>query len=172
MIYGIVKQSGGNIWVYSEPGHGTTFKIYLPLVKDEAAIEPSVMAPSVARGTETILLVEDDDALREMIREILEMEGYMVLVAGNGREALAMCEEHPGQIDLLITDVVMPELSGRELAERLSHKFSQLKVLFMSGYTDDAVVRHGVLEAGTFFLQKPFAPDALARKVRDRLDGN
>ncbi len=169
-IYGIVKQSGGNIWVYSEVGHGTTFKIYLPLINEDASTEPVVIAPEIAKGTETILMVEDEGSLRELILEILEQEGYKVVVARDGREALSLVAEHDGVIDLLITDVVMPEVSGRELAERLTRNHSKLKVLFMSGYTDDAVVRHGVLEAGTSFLQKPFTPDALIRKVREVLD--
>jgi PAS domain S-box-containing protein len=169
-VYGIVKQSGGNIWVYSEVNHGTTFKIYLPLVEEEVSTEPNVIALDLARGTETILMVEDEDALREMIREILELEGYTVLVANNGYEALSICEKYERAIDLLITDVVMPELSGRELAERLSRNCSKAKVLFMSGYTDDAIIRHGVLQAGASFLQKPFSPDALTHKVREVLD--
>jgi PAS domain S-box-containing protein len=171
MVYGIVKQSGGNIWVYSEPGRGTTFKIYLPQVDEGAAVEPGMTeAERIARGTETVLMVDDDDGLRELIEETLELEGYTVLAARNGQEALELCARRERPVDLLITDVVMPELSGRELAERLTAKCDELKVLYMSGYTDDAVVRHGVLEEGTFFLQKPFTLDALARKVRAVLD--
>jgi PAS domain S-box-containing protein len=173
MIYGIVKQSGGNIWVYSEPGRGTTLKIYLPQVALGASAGAGVIAQEMtARGTETVLMVDDDDALRELIHEILELEGYTVLAARDGREALAVCARHEGKVDLLITDVVMPELSGRELAERLTAKRAGMKVLYMSGYTDDAVVRHGVLEAEASFLQKPFTPDALARKVRAVLEEN
>jgi two-component system, cell cycle sensor histidine kinase and response regulator CckA len=173
MIYGIVKQSGGNIWVYSEPGRGTTFKIYLPQVAEGASAVPGLTAPEMtARGTETVLMVDDDDTLRELIEELLKLEGYTVLAARNGREALNLRDRHEGKIDLLITDVVMPELSGRELAERLTANCNEIKVLYMSGYTDDAVIRHGVLEEGASFLQKPFTPEALARKVRAVLDEN
>jgi two-component system cell cycle sensor histidine kinase/response regulator CckA len=171
-IYGIVKQSGGNIWVYSEVGHGTTFKIYLPLVDESLSIEPAVIATQVAKGSETILMVEDEGSLRELIREILEQGGYKVVVACDGREALSAGLEFDGAIDLLITDVVMPELNGRELAEHLTRNCSKVQVLFMSGYTDDAVVRHGVLEEGAYFLQKPFTADALLRKVREILDAS
>jgi PAS domain S-box-containing protein len=171
-IYGIVKQSGGNIWVYSEVGHGTTFKIYLPLIDEAPSTEPPVAAQQIAKGSETILMVEDEGALRELIREILEHDGYKVVVARDGRDALSISAQFEGAIDLLITDVVMPEVSGRELAERLTENYAKVKVLFMSGYTDDAVVRHGVLEEGAYFLQKPFTPDALLRKVREILDGS
>ncbi|HEX8138035.1 MAG TPA: response regulator [Pyrinomonadaceae bacterium] len=171
MVYGIVKQSGGNVWVYSEPGRGTTFKIYLPQVDEGVSTEAGMTeAERTARGVETVLMVDDDDALRELIAETLESEGYTVLAARNGQEALELCARRDKPVDLLITDVVMPELSGRELAERLTARCDEIKVLYMSGYTDDAVVRHGVLEEGAFFLQKPFTLDALTRKVRAVLD--
>src|ERR1043165_4870296 len=171
-IYGIVKQSGGHLWVYSEVGHGTTFKIYLPLINEESSTEATGAPAQIAKGSETILMVEDEAALRELIREILEQDGYKVLVAHDGRDALSTSAQYQGAIDLLITDVVMPEVSGREVAERLTRDYAQVKVLFMAGYTDDAVVRHGVLEEGAHFLQKPFTPDALLRKVREILDMN
>jgi two-component system cell cycle sensor histidine kinase/response regulator CckA len=173
MIYGIIKQSGGNIYVYSEPGRGTTFKIYLPLVVEEnGSRELCEAAPEGARGSETVLMVDDDNAVRDLIRKVLELEGYTILTAHNGQGALAACEAHQGRIDLLITDVVMPDVSGRELAERLTQECSETKVLYISGYTDDAIVRHGVLQEGTHFLQKPFTPQALVRKVRAVLDAN
>jgi signal transduction histidine kinase len=170
--YGIVKQSGGNIWVYSEPGQGTTFKIYLPRI--EEPMERSEVMPSPAaplRGMETILLVEDEDAVRELARDILQARGYTVLEARHGAEALVAVEHHPGPIHLMLTDVVMPEMTGRELADRLAVLRPTVKILFMSGYTDNAVVHHGVLDPGTVFLQKPFSAAVLARKVRDMLDG-
>jgi DNA-binding response OmpR family regulator len=140
------------------------------MVEDVVSTEPDMIAPDVARGTETILMVEDETTLRKLIQQVLEEEGYTMLVASNGREALSICEQHEGKIDLLITDVVMPEISGRELAERITHDCPKMKVLFMSDYTDDAIVRHGVLEEGAFFLQKPFTPDDLSRKVRAVLE--
>jgi two-component system, cell cycle sensor histidine kinase and response regulator CckA len=170
-VYGIVKQLGGNIWVYSEPGHGTTFKIYFPLIDDEAGTVLGQTEIEAPRGTETVLLVEDDDAIRELIREILEMEGYKVLTASSGHEALQVSQEIKDSIELLITDVVMPGMSGGDLSKTLAETYPEIKVLYMSGYTDDAVVRHGVLEEGTAFLQKPFSPDSLAHKVRAVLDG-
>jgi hypothetical protein len=167
--HGIVKQSDGQIFVYSEPGRGTTFKIYLPRV-DEAAAAP--LAPAVEAelpgGSETVLLAEDEAALRELVAESLRSMGYLVLEARHAGEALAIGEQHP--IDLLITDVVMPAMSGRELGERLAALQPALKVLYMSGYTDDAVVLHGVLSEGVPFLQKPFTAEALARKLREVLD--
>jgi CheY-like chemotaxis protein len=170
-VYGIVKQSDGNIWVYSEPGQGTTFKIYLPRVEEEAtAVEPGGATVEAPRGTETVLLVEDQDMVRDMVREALEMSGYAVLAASGGADALALAAGHSGPIHLLVTDVVMPGMSGRELAEQLSTVRPTLRVLFMSGYTDDAISRHGILEEGVTFLQKPFTPDALSRKVRELLD--
>jgi len=170
-VYGIVRQSGGNVWVYSEVERGTTFKIYLPLIEEETeSAEQGVGLPDLPQGTETVLVVEDNDAVRELARDILEIEGYTVLEASHGSGALQICERQEEPIDLLITDVVMPEMSGRQLVAQLSHKCADVKVLYMSGYTDNAIVHHGVLDADTNFIQKPFTPDALARKVREVLD--
>ncbi|HXY70565.1 MAG TPA: ATP-binding protein, partial [Gemmatimonadales bacterium] len=170
-VYGIVKQSGGYIWVYSEPGRGTTFKIYLPRVAEP--VEATVRRPSVqtvAGGLETVLIAEDDPAVREVVSAVLSQKGYRLLRAPDGQTALELAQAQPGEIQLLVTDLVMPGMTGRELAEALAAARPGLKVLYMSGYTDDAVVRHGVLEAGMPYLQKPFAPEALARKVRELLD--
>jgi CheY-like chemotaxis protein len=173
MVYGIVKQSGGNIWVYSEEGRGTTFKIYFPRVTEQAeqyTRTPATLEPP--RGCETILLVEDAEWVRTLARQILEGAGYRVLEASDPEAAIRLIDaNHNGtKIDLLLTDVVMPGMSGREAAERLTAQKPRLKVLFVSGYTDDAVVRHGVLSAETPFLQKPFTMLALANKVRTVLD--
>lgn len=170
-VYGIVNQSGGSILVYSEPGWGTTFKIYLPQIK-EVSESTSVSLPQEhpSQRGETILLVEDEPGVRNLVRDTLKEDGYIVLEASNSAEALLLCEQHPGQIHLLFTDVVMPGLSGRQLAERLLPLRPELKILYMSGYTDDAIVRHGVLEPGVAFLHKPFTPQILARKVREVLD--
>jgi PAS domain S-box-containing protein len=171
-VYGIVKQSGGSIFVYSEPGKGTAFKIYLPRV--EEALEPqraSAGPREQPKGAETVLVAEDDETLRRLIYEILQSSGYAVLEAGRGEEALRLAGEHAGPIHLLITDMVMPGMGGREVAGRLAALRPGTRVLFVSGYTDDAIVRHGVLESGLAFLQKPFVPEALLRKVREVLDG-
>lgn len=170
MVYGIVKQSGGYIWVYTEPSQGATFKIYLPRVEEPAETVAALSdCAQLPRGSETILLVEDEDAVRSLVRGILESEGYSVLEASRPGEALLICQKHEGSIHLMVTDVIMPEMSGRALAKRLEPEFPNMKVLYVSGYTDEAIVRHGVLEPGTMFLQKPFTPDSLARKVRQVL---
>jgi len=169
-VYGIVKQSGGYVWVYSELGRGTTFKIYLPRV--DAAPDTLLPArePVTVAGTETILLAEDDAVLRPLAKGLLEKLGYTVLDAADAVEALEAARQYTEVIHLLLTDVVMPGASGRELARRLESHRPDVKVLYVSGYTDDAIVHHGMLEPGLNFLQKPFTPAALARKVREVLD--
>ena len=170
-VYGIVKQSDGYIWVYSEPGHGTTFKIYLPRVEAAAeSLAPKPISPTLLRGSETVLLVEDEDIVRNLTLRVLAAHGYSVLAAADGQEALRLADRHKGPIHLLLTDVVMPNMSGRQLAERVVSARRETKVLYLSGYTDDAIVHHGVLEPGIAFLQKPFTPIGLARKVREVLD--
>ncbi len=173
-VYGIVKQSGGYIWAYSEPGHGTTFKAYLPQVNEQPV---EIVGPKKANveelcGTETILIVEDDAAVCTLVHSTLELYGYQVLEATNGAEALLVSEQYQRKIHLLLTDLVMPGISGRVLAERMAISHAGMKVIYMSGYTDDTVVRHGVLAATTAYLQKPFTPVALSRKVREVLDDN
>jgi two-component system cell cycle sensor histidine kinase/response regulator CckA len=169
-VYGIVKQSGGFIWVYSEPGLGTTFKIYLPQVRQEAR-RPRPVPPveEPAFGSETILLVEDEAAVRKSEREFLGICGYNVLEAENGKDALSIAKDFSGAIDLMITDVVMPQLGGVQLAEQLAAERPQLKVLFVSGYAEKTVLRHGAIDVTTRFLQKPFTLKSLARKIRDVL---
>jgi PAS domain S-box-containing protein len=172
MVYGVVKQSGGHIWVYSEPNTGTTIKIYLPLAQKPAASNTET-GPTTAvhpHGSETIVLVEDDDQVREYATQILKGRGYAVTAVRNGQEAIAHASSFDGTIDLLITDVVMPGMSGPKVAEAVRGERPQIKVLYMSGYADDAIVRHGILTPGTPFLAKPFSPRALTRKVREVLD--
>ena len=169
MVYGIVKQSGGYIWVYSELGLGTTFKIYLPATEAPPETLQPRPAPSVPTGTETILLVEDEDGVRELLEEILSAQGYRVLAASRGVEALQISELLDDEIQVLVTDVVMPHMSGHELAMRLRARRPALRVLYLSGYTDDAIAHHGIVEVDASFLQKPFTRAALATKVREVL---
>jgi PAS domain S-box-containing protein len=171
MVYGIVKQSGGYVWVYSEPDQGTTFKIYLPRV-DQPADQPSTEQTPIrfSRGTETILLVEDDPQLRELSSSVLSHCGYRVLSAATPDEGIAICESNHQQIRLLVTDVVMPRMNGRQLAERIQRVSPKIRVLYISGYTDNAIVHYGVLDPGLWFLAKPFTLSALVAKVREVLD--
>jgi PAS domain S-box-containing protein len=171
-VYGIVKQSGGYIWVYSEVGKGTTFKIYLPRTEEEVEESgPGRSGFKAQLGTETLLLVEDEDAVRVLVRNVLREKGYRILEASRGEEALELAGQYGGPIDLLVTDVVMPQMNGRELARRLADLLPQIKVLYISGYADNAVWYQGGLDSGGAFLQKPFSPEALARKVREVLGG-
>ena len=171
-VYGIVKQSGGYIWVYSEVGKGTTFKIYLPRTEEEVEESgPGRSGVEALQGTETLLLVEDEDVVRALVRNVLKEKGYRVLEASRGEEALELAEQYWGPIDLLVTDVVMPQMGGRELARRLVSLHPQIKVLYISGYTDNPSWYQGGLDSGVAFLQKPFSPEALAHKVREVLGG-
>jgi PAS domain S-box-containing protein len=169
-VYGIVKQSGGSIWVYSEIGKGTTFRVYLPRVEEAVDTDRPVRTSTVARGTETLLLVEDEEGLRHLAERVLKSAGYTVLAAANGGEGLLLLERHDGPVQLMLTDVVLPGMSGRELAERLRETRPEMKVLYSSGYTDDAILRHGVLDDVRHFISKPYTIVELTRKVREVLD--
>jgi two-component system cell cycle sensor histidine kinase/response regulator CckA len=169
-VLGIVEQSGGSISVSSEPGRGATFRICFPLTEEDADSTQLSTAPRTLHGTETILLVEDEEQLRALGRQILSKSGYNVLVAESAADALTICENYEGTIHLLLTDVVMPQMNGRELAERAAPLRPAMKVLYVSGYTDNTIVHHGVLDEGVAFLQKPITPDTLRRKLRDVLD--
>jgi two-component system, cell cycle sensor histidine kinase and response regulator CckA len=170
-VYGIIKQSGGFIWVYSEPGQGTSFKIYFPRVEEPAqALTANKPADGIQRGTETILLVEDDNQLRQLSASVLELYGYKVLIASGPAEGLAICRANHKEIRLLITDVVMPVMNGRQLAEQIQKISPETRVLYISGYTNNAIVHYGVLDEGLSFLQKPFTLTALVNKVRSVLD--
>ena len=170
IVFGIAQQCGGSVWVYSELGQGTTFKVYFPWLDAVADAAVETVVPMTVRGSETILLVEDQEQVRAVAHEILRRNGYHVIVAQTAGEALLLCEKHPDTIHMLLTDVVMPQMSGAELAKRLALIRPEMKVLCMSGYTDDSIVRHGVLQSGIAFLQKPFTPTSLTRKVRDVLN--
>jgi CheY-like chemotaxis protein len=168
-VYGIVKQSGGWIWVYSEPGGGATLKVYLPEVDEAPETVRRRVEALPTGGSETVLLAEDEAPVRKLARKVLENLGYAVLEAPRGEDALSIARSHVGPIHLVLTDVVMPEMGGADLAARIQELRPEARVLFMSGYTDDAIIRHKVLERGTHFLQKPFTPASLARKVREAL---
>ena len=172
-VYGIVKQSGGSVWVYSEVGKGTTFKIYFPVVTDGVAVKESPrLKTDSASGTETVLVVEDEEGVRSLVRLALVSGGYTVLESPNPESALGICSSHDGPIHLLLTDVVMPQMSGPEVASKVAALRPGIRVLYMSGYTDDAVVHHGVLSQDMPFIQKPFSPVALRKKIRKVLGKN
>ncbi len=174
-VYGIVKQSDGHIWVYSEPGKGTTFRIYLPAVEDEAEADvpkDDIKSRRSLRGSETILVVEDEDAVRTLVEESLQNYGYQLISASEGVQALKAAKSYTKTIHLLLTDVVMPNMSGKELAKKIHEIYPDIKICYMSGYTDNAIVRHGVLDKGVHLIQKPFSPPELAQKVREVLEGD
>ena len=170
-VYGFVKQSGGNVWVYTEPGMGTAFKIYLP--REAAGVEPPppmVVSVCQPRGSETVLVAEDEESIRSLVLGILQAYGYTVLAAGCPIEALKIIKDFHRHIHLLLTDVVMPQMSGRELAEQMNAARPKTKILYMSGYPDSTIAHFGVLDAGVPILQKPFTPEGLVNKVREVLD--
>ena len=169
-VYGIVKQSKGFIWVYSEPGQGTRFHIYLPVADDHHGVVEHRPAASTARGVETILLVEDNQSLFNLAKRLLESGGFTVVGATSGAEAVRILERHETPIHLLLTDVVMPGMSGPQIAQDAARALPAIKVLYMSGYTDDDVVRHGVLDSSIAFINKPFTRDSLLLKIREVLD--
>jgi CheY-like chemotaxis protein len=170
-VFEVVRQSGGTIWVESAPDKGTTFKIYFPTVNRVVlkSAPPPALDVRTLHGSETILLVEDEDGVRKLARTILRKYGYNVLEAQSGGDAFLLCEQHAATIHLLLTDMVMPRMSGRQLAERLAPLRPGMKVLYMSGYTDDAFVRQGIADSTIAFIQKPITPEALTRKVRETL---
>ena len=165
-VYGIVRQSGGHVWLYSEPGVGTTFKMFFPCVDAREEVSPEITTEIAPRGTETILVVEDDPGVRLLVEDILGSAGYRVLSAEDGPSAMRLAGQHSGKIDLLLSDVVLPKMGGKEIAARLTALRPGLKVLFMSGYTGHSAAQHGTLDSDVNFLPKPFSPDALCEKVR------
>jgi CheY-like chemotaxis protein len=169
-VFGIVKQSGGTIWLDSAPGRGTTFRLYFPATDEGPGPPRQTSVVPASRGNETILLVEDDVTVRAVVRAILSSRGYHVIDSGDAAQALTVCRDTAKPIHLLLTDVVMPRMSGRELAARVAEVRPSIKVLYMSGYTEDAIVHHGVVDEGIAFLQKPITPASLAHKVREVLD--
>ncbi len=172
MVYGIVQQSGGSVRVYSEPGCGATFRILLPEAKEDAALHKPQKSPDRTQpGFETVLIAEDEDMVRTLTRRILESHGYRVLEARNGKEALEIAERHVGPLHLLLTDVVMPKMSGKELAQHLQKSRPETKVLYMSGYSENLVSHQGILDAGVALIEKPFAEESLLQRVRAILDG-
>jgi two-component system cell cycle sensor histidine kinase/response regulator CckA len=171
-VFGIVKQSGGSVQVYTEQGTGSSVKVYLPRIDQKVQLERAGRRKASLRGSETILLVEDDEMVRTLVRETLEREGYKVIDSADPVEAQRLADAHRGKIQLLITDVVMPKLSGKELARSLTHVRPDLKVLYMSGYTDSAIVNSGILQKEVSFLQKPFTPAGLSSKVREVIDAD
>ncbi len=171
MVYGMVKQTGGDIWVYSEPGRGTTLKLYFPIAADPVAASPSVTPQPMERGDETILFVEDDSSVRSVTVKMLKQLGYLVLAAGSGEEAVEMSSAHCGTIALLLTDVVMPNMNGCRLADELAVTRPDMKVLYLSGYTENVAIQKGIVDGNAPFLAKPFSRDALATTIRSVLDG-
>jgi CheY-like chemotaxis protein len=171
MVYGIVKQSGGSIWAYSEPNQGSTFKIYLPALQDEQEPDENEGLPEqLAQGSETVLVVEDESAVRSFTSMVLKRSGYQVIEASDGEEALSLSRGHGGEIQLLVTDMVMPGMGGRQVAEALEPLRPAMRVLYVSGYTEHAIAKRGSLGSDLPFLQKPFTMEALLRKVRQVLD--
>jgi signal transduction histidine kinase len=169
-VYGMVKQSGGDIWVYSEPGHGTTFKLYFPRVTEPVSPDwREEVEPPIPVAGETVMLVEDEAQVRDLEARMLKQLGYSVLAAANGEEAMDICQSHQGRISLLVTDVVMPNMSGKQVAEAMLARRPDIKVLYLSGYTDNTISHHGILEPSVDFLTKPFSRETLSRKVRDIL---
>lgn len=171
-VYGIVKQHGGNIWVYSEPGEGTTFKCYFPVSEsvEGAPKESDLTAPVNLRGDETVMVVEDNEAVRKMAVGVLERQGYRVLSAVDGKSCIDLLKAHVGPVDLLLTDVVMPDMNGRELFVAVKPRFPHIKVIYASGYTDNVIAHHGVLDEGIDFIQKPFSVNHLISRIREVLE--